>query len=652
MRSALTRAYRVLADCLGPSTRRSNTGGDCKGAARCHSQLRQAAMSVIEPLEQRALMSTYYISPAGSDNNNGTSPSSPWHSIGKVSSTHFNPGDSVLFQGGQTFYGSLRLTGDGGSSTDRVLISSYGSGQATINSGTSDGAWSLNSTGITFNNLTFTGTPGDISDQDGVRIENYTSNSVRSGFTVNGCNISGYAGGGIVFGSDGSNEGLNNLAITNNDIYDNVMVGIESYAVTNQTNTNITISNNLVHDNYGDGYSTVTGSGIMLQGVNGAMVEYNSAYNNGIRGGNGGVGIWCYSSNDVIFQYNESYDNYGLKTDDGDGFDFDADTSNSIMQYNYAANNTGGGFQLNQWWNDGKETNDIIRYNISQDNGRKNNYSDIDVWGQVLNSQIYNNTCYNTTAITGQTSDLRISDNVAVGLYASNVRIANNIFVASGNTPIVTVYAAALKGMKNVVFSGNVYYSYTGNPKFDWGSTTYYSFSSWQSGTGEEKSNGSPTGMYANPQLVDPGGATAPSSATDLSSLTAYNLLSDTPILNAGVDLNAILALAVPLTGNSDGKTVPGVDQHLADLIGGSAGGTSSSGSSTGSSGSASGSSGSTTGTSGSSSGVTPGTVGSSNFTGYDIGNPNMGSSSQSGSTYTGERRWDRRQQHARQLPL
>jgi len=352
--------------------------------------LRDAIGSVLEPLEQRALMSTYYISPSGNDNNSGTSTSSAWKSIGKVDSHHFNPGDSALFQGGQTFYGELKFYGAGGSSTNRVTIGSYGSGRATINSGTSTGAWSLNTTGITFNNLKFVGTPGNISGQDGIRLENDTNNTIRSGFTVTNCDISGYAEGGIIFGSDSSTMALNNISITNNNIYNNVMTGIESYSVTTESNTNVLISNNLVHDNYGNNTSTVTGSGIMLQGLNGATVQYNSAYNNGAIGGNGLSGIWCYQSNKVVFQYNSAYNNHGLHGDDGEGFDFDADTSNSIMQYNYAGNNDGSGFMLGQWWNDNNETNDIIRYNISQNNGRKDNYSGIDVWGKIENAQIYN----------------------------------------------------------------------------------------------------------------------------------------------------------------------------------------------------------------------------------------------------------------------
>src|SRR5580692_6820397 len=141
MRTALTRAIRVLADCLGVSTLSRNAAAALKAVPPSIQQLEQAVRraftisqavnSVFEPLEQRALFSTYYISPFGSDGNSGTSSSSAWKSIGKVNSTHFNPGDQVLFQGGQTFSGSLSFNGDGGSASNPVTIGSY-DGRATI----------------------------------------------------------------------------------------------------------------------------------------------------------------------------------------------------------------------------------------------------------------------------------------------------------------------------------------------------------------------------------------------------------------------------------------------------------------------------------------------------------------------------------------
>lgn len=56
----------------------------------------------------------YYVSPSGNDGNPGTSPAQAWKTITKVNSVSFSAGDSIFFEAGQTFSGSLYFdTGDG-----------------------------------------------------------------------------------------------------------------------------------------------------------------------------------------------------------------------------------------------------------------------------------------------------------------------------------------------------------------------------------------------------------------------------------------------------------------------------------------------------------------------------------------------------------
>ncbi len=62
MRTALTRAIRVLADCLGVSTSNRGAAAALKAvppSVRRALSIRRAINSVFEPLEQRALFSTY-----------------------------------------------------------------------------------------------------------------------------------------------------------------------------------------------------------------------------------------------------------------------------------------------------------------------------------------------------------------------------------------------------------------------------------------------------------------------------------------------------------------------------------------------------------------------------------------------------------------
>ncbi len=91
----------------------------------------------------------YYVAsptdtPAGNDSNSGTSPSAPWATTNKADSilSTLNPGDEVLFKGGDTWTGGgsngVFLMGDTaahkvtGTAAKRILISTYGTGRATI----------------------------------------------------------------------------------------------------------------------------------------------------------------------------------------------------------------------------------------------------------------------------------------------------------------------------------------------------------------------------------------------------------------------------------------------------------------------------------------------------------------------------------------
>jgi parallel beta-helix repeat protein len=78
---------------------------------------------------------TYYVdSVNGSDANNGTSVSTAWQTVAKVNATALNPGDSVLFEDGDVFSGSIVVLQSGASGTP-ITFGSYGSGANPIITG-------------------------------------------------------------------------------------------------------------------------------------------------------------------------------------------------------------------------------------------------------------------------------------------------------------------------------------------------------------------------------------------------------------------------------------------------------------------------------------------------------------------------------------
>ncbi|MCB0785952.1 MAG: hypothetical protein KDC02_17325, partial [Flavobacteriales bacterium] len=79
---------------------------------------------------------TYYVSPTGSDSNNGTSPSSPWRTIGRVNQLGgaLGAGDVVLFQRNGVYRGKLSISSSGTTGSP-IVVGAYGQGNDPVISG-------------------------------------------------------------------------------------------------------------------------------------------------------------------------------------------------------------------------------------------------------------------------------------------------------------------------------------------------------------------------------------------------------------------------------------------------------------------------------------------------------------------------------------
>ena len=74
--------------------------------------------SFVESLEKRTLLAVHYVSPFGDDANDGRSPQTAWKTIERANGKNWNPGDRLLFEGGQTFNVS-------GSAGPDVVVNSF-----------------------------------------------------------------------------------------------------------------------------------------------------------------------------------------------------------------------------------------------------------------------------------------------------------------------------------------------------------------------------------------------------------------------------------------------------------------------------------------------------------------------------------------------
>ena len=485
----------------------------------------------------------YYVASTGNNSNTGLSKAQAWVSLVRVSQQNFLPGDTVFFEAGKEFAGSLYLDeSDAGTATKPVVFTSTGSTKAIFKAGTSYGVFVYNSAGYVFRNLDIRGSGISTNKGHGFQFYSIVDKQLEY-LKIDSCEISGFREGGLLLGSWETLSGYSNVSITNCRVYENGRAGIVSYAWNSlYSHRNIYIGFCEVFNNRGlEDITTIhTGSGIALSGIDTAMIEYCEAYNNGENSNwshGGPVGIWYYLVRNGIIQHCESHHNK-TRTNDGGGFDLDGGCQNSIIQYCYSHDNYGAGYLLAEYGSGATFTDNIIRYNISQNDGLKNNFGGITVWGasataRITNTDIHNNTVYTskTGLVSGVPSALRFLDN---NFY--NVAIRNNIFYAAQGTNLVLANKAADSNVAHMM--QNNYYS-TASPSFKWNGSTFSSLDSWKTAAPtQEKSGTNDYGKSTDPLLNGPGsGATVGIKALKAmpSMLTGYYLADESVLIDAGI---------------------------------------------------------------------------------------------------------------------
>jgi hypothetical protein len=512
------------------------------------------AHAVFEPLEPRQLLSTtYYVSPSGFDQNAGTSTSKPWKTVAHVNAITFHPGDKILFQGGAAFAGNLKFTSaDAGTAANPVLVSSYGSGRATIKAGSGNGITVLDAGGFTISQLNVVG-PGlaaGTGNSGGIGISFLNDSTTVTHLPhayIDHVDVGGFGLCGMGIGGTRAGAGFTDVRITYSSAHDNWLAGIWSYVgryddnppVKVAAHLNVYVGHDLAYNNPGaNSTKGFNGNGIVLSQLDGGVIERCVAHGNGAAntGTNGGaVGIWCYCSNNVTIQYNESYGNTSAHLDGG-GLDFDGGTTNSVMQYNYSHDNAGAGILLAQPSLFAKFSNNVVRYNISQNDGRKNGYSAVEVGGAIAsnpysNTEIYGNTLYISKPSGGSSAGIIVKGATV------NLHVRNNIIYTTGGTPSVIVNTAG----SGMLFQGNDYWTGSSSAiNLRWLGKTYNTLSAWRSATGQEKVGSAVVGTSVAPLLTSPGKAGTLNNADNLSTVTQYKLWSGSPLIDNGVDLWAM----------------------------------------------------------------------------------------------------------------
>jgi len=534
-------------------------------------------MAETEPALSSPGATTYYLDAAtGDDQNSGTAPNSAWKSLARVNNTVFAPGDRILFKAGSRYEGRLAPKGSGNEGAP-IVIDVYGEGAKPLI--TAEGRFNEallleNQEYWEVSNLELTN-QGKTRDKFryGVRVRAWDFGTMRHihlknlfVHDVNGWVIKDKGEGqGIVWENGGKDtrSRFDDLLIEGCHLLRTDRNGICGYSLYDDRrlwfpSLNVVIRNNLLED--------IGGDGIKVWGCEGALVEHNRLYKGGQRAPDYSAGIWPWSSDGTVIQFNEVSEFRGTR--DGQAFDSDGNCRDTIFQYNYSHDNDGGfmllctsgdfrslgmrlflavaavcflvalGAQRMKWRmlsfllagvgllavvmvvvyvfdiahkfpQSAGNTGTVVRYNISQ-NDRARIFH---ITGPVEDARIYNNVFY---VGKGLVVDLFLYTDY-VG-WSDGIHVKNNIFYVEGegryshgvsrNDDGTYNVKPGFGRSKNNVFERNVFYGNHQNPP------------------GDSKA------ITSDPMLIAPG-----SGKFGFDSLEGYKLKDGSPCIHAGIPI-------------------------------------------------------------------------------------------------------------------
>ena len=451
----------------------------------------------------------YFVDSAhGRDSADGRSAGRAWRSLDRVNAGTFGPGDRILLRAGSHWAGFLSPGGSGAAGRP-VTLTRYGAGPKPA----IDAQGKSLATFYLYNGEYWDVSGLDIANRAPVRLphlagvqvslENFgVAHDIRlralDVHDVFGSNVKDAGGGNGISctsGGDKTKTRYDGLTIENCRLARTDRNGITLSAYYPRPawplSTRVVIRGNTLTD--------IGGDGIVPIGCLGCLIEHNTLRGGRMRALDYAAGIWPWSCDNTVVQFNEVS---GMKgTMDGEGYDSDYNCRHTLFQYNYSHDNDGG-FMLicddggqNPPWNIGNEGT-VIRYNVSANDGLHT----FNISGPCLNTLVYNNTFY-----LGDAADIPLvaSGNWG-GRWPADTRFFNNVFYAAGKARF------DFGGMTQVLFDHNAYWGALTNRPADAHAVT------------------------ADPRLADPGS----------SSVRAYAPRPGSPLLGAG--------LSIPGSGGRD----------------------------------------------------------------------------------------------------
>jgi hypothetical protein len=493
------------------------------------------------------LAADYYLSSAGDDRRDGTAPERAWRTIARANRQTLGPGDRLLLRGGDTFEGNLfaKVAGTP-SAISPVTIGSYGTGKALIKAGDGTGLACENAGGLVIRDLIVLGKDRRTNQGSGVSVLNKLPGGKRLEFVrLENLEASGFGKYGIGVGgqaADNSRSGFRDVRITTCRASGNAVAGIHVYGrhdyyAKTYSNGDVAVIDCVAHDNPGDPnmLDNHSGDGILLHDVERGIIDGCTAYANGslcrAKGG-GPVGIWAWSSRRLIIQNCVSVRNRTGGNYDGGGFDLDGGVSESIMQWNYSAENDGAGFLIFDFGAAPFHLADnVVRFNISENDGRKNGFAGIYVKSlldPIERLQVYQNTVFvSPSAGQDRPRAAFISRTRDCGFH-------NNLLIAVGGCALLDIGS----DQSRLMIQGNHYWAADGAFLIRQAGKQFSSLADWRNQSGMERLGGKDVGAAGDP-LISGTLGTVVTNALKRATLDRYRPSPQSPLRRSGLDLRA-----------------------------------------------------------------------------------------------------------------
>ena len=259
---------------------------------------------------------TYYVNATdGKDSNQGTSEATAWKTVAKVNASKFQPGDQILLKSGEVWREELIVLSSG-TPTNPITFGAYGNGDTPTIKGDnirensirihssdyiivqdiqlinwkSRGVYVTNSVGISIQRCSISGGDGNAPDH-GIQIQRTTGN-LLTGIQIKDNAI------GTISTSETDDvlfngilvQGVDGAIISGNKINTTNTVGIRVILGTTVDNTNVVVEKNELYGCFGN---------LLVSNTDGAIIRYNK-----IRDGKGvGIAI-AYGSDNAEIYYN------------------------------------------------------------------------------------------------------------------------------------------------------------------------------------------------------------------------------------------------------------------------------------------------------------------------------------------------------------